>query len=136
MQDDAAGEPIAGGPFEAYQSLEVLGVCGRSRLDLDSDDPVRGALQDQIDLQPILVTVVVDGCRLVRQSGRLGDLGVDEAFEQRSELPAVPRDMGPSGMPRRLDIAERMSTLRFGNEIYLKINWIIESKHEDIEHPA
>ncbi|MDD9981611.1 MAG: hypothetical protein OXU81_09680, partial [Gammaproteobacteria bacterium] len=28
MQDDAAGEPIAGGPFEAYQSLEVLGVRG------------------------------------------------------------------------------------------------------------
>ena len=54
MQDDFAGEAIAGSPSEAYQSLEVLGVRGRPRLDLDSDDPVRRVLQDQIDLQPTI----------------------------------------------------------------------------------
>ena len=52
-----------------------------------------GALQDEIDLDPVLVAIVADGHRLDRQGDGLGELGMDEAFEERPELPPVPCDV-------------------------------------------
>ena len=91
VQEDTAGESVSGRASQAFQPPEVPGANRRARLDLDADDPVGRALQDQIDLDPILVPVVADERGLVGQGGGLGDLRVNEAFEKRTEPLAIGR---------------------------------------------
>ena len=101
MKDDAADKSVADDVPETLQSPEIPGESCCRGLDLNSDDVARRTLQDEVDLDPVLVAVVADGCQGVVEGDGLGNFSVDKALQKRTQSPAVPRDCGHVRAPER-----------------------------------
>ena len=101
MEDDAAGETVADGRSQASQALEVPGAHRGARFDFDPDDCAGGSLQHEVDFDLVFVAVITDGQFLVGKSGRLGELGVDEAFQKGPQF-------GLSGWAPERELAEEV----------------------------